>query len=121
MSSPVSAVTSVPLPVLPESLPEPVSAAEPGKFARRLRELQEADDVKVDGLRPVVTYLRELEVGQASLDGLVAAAMTGKKFSNAELLGLQAAMYQYTIQIDLLSKVIQALSQGLKDLLKMQV
>ena len=108
MSSPVGPVTSAP-PVV--QVPQKPAAVE-GKFAQRLAELQQT---------PVVHFLKDMEAGQASLDALVKAATSGKHFSNVELLALQASMYQYTLTIDLVSKVVQQAVSGLKDLLKMQV
>ena len=73
----------------------------------------------------MVTWVKELdrelvEGGQA-IAAIIEGAKAGKKFSNGELLALQAQMYQYTILVDLTSKVITALVNGLKELLKMQV
>lgn len=62
-----------------------------------------------------------LERGQLNLDKLIAQAASGKKFSNSELLGLQASMYKYTQELDLTSKVVEKATTGLKDTLKTQV
>jgi transcription termination factor NusB len=62
-----------------------------------------------------------VEKGQASLDKLIGSAMQGKKFSNAELLSLQASMYKYSQEMDLTSKIVEKTTTGLKDTLKTQV
>ncbi|MFE8596697.1 ATP-dependent helicase HrpB [Archangium violaceum] len=63
----------------------------------------------------------ELEKGQVNMDKLIQAGASGKTFSNAELLSLQAGMYKYTQELDLTSKVVEKATSGLKDTLKTQV
>ncbi|WP_426750646.1 ATP-dependent helicase HrpB [Myxococcus sp. Y35] len=63
----------------------------------------------------------DLEKGQVNLDDIIKKASSGKQFSNAELLSLQASMYQYTQQLDLTSKVVEKATTGLKDVVKTQV
>jgi type III secretion system YscI/HrpB-like protein len=118
MSSPVGPVTPSP-PVYEAPNPEPIE----GKFAQRLRALEQSQAAALPppALVAVKHFFEDMESGQASLDALVNAATSGKKFSNAELLGLQAAMSRYTLEIDLVSKIVQQAVAGLKDLLKMQV
>jgi hypothetical protein len=62
-----------------------------------------------------------LEKGQVNLDKLIQAGASGKEFTNAELLSLQAGMYKYTQELDLTSKVVEKATSGLKDTLKTQV
>jgi hypothetical protein len=62
-----------------------------------------------------------LEKGQASLDKLINGSVTGKEFSQSELLGLQASMYKYSQELDLTSKVVEKATSALKDTLKTQV
>ncbi len=63
----------------------------------------------------------ELERGQVNMEKLIQAGASGKEFSNAELLSLQAGMYKYTQELDLTSKVVEKATTGLKDTLKTQV
>jgi hypothetical protein len=62
-----------------------------------------------------------METGQAHLDKLINGGLSGKTFSNGELLGLQAGMYKYSQELDLCSKVVEKATTGLKDTLKTQV
>jgi len=71
--------------------------------------------------RNLVSMMDNVEKGQASLDKLIGSAFDGKKFSNAELLSLQASMYKYTQEMDLTSKIVEKTTTGLKDTLKTQV
>ena len=72
-------------------------------------------------LNLVSHVVSELEQGQQRLDTLIGAGMSGKEFSNAELLSLQASMYKYTLELDLTSKVVEKATSGLKDVVKTQV
>lgn len=62
-----------------------------------------------------------MEKGQASIDKLINGSFSGKTFSNAELLQLQAGMYKYTQELELTGKVVEKATGGLKDTLKTQV
>jgi hypothetical protein len=62
-----------------------------------------------------------LERGQVQLDRLIEAGASGRQFSNAELLSLQASMYKYTLELDLTGKVVEKATNGLRDVLKTQV
>lgn len=63
----------------------------------------------------------DLEKGQGNLEKIISQAASGKHFSNAELLSLQASMYNYTQQLELTSKVVEKATTGLKDVVKTQV
>ncbi|MCE9671718.1 ATP-dependent helicase HrpB [Myxococcus stipitatus] len=72
-------------------------------------------------LHMVTQVARDLEQGQRVLDRIIASASSGASFSNAELLSLQASMYRYTQELDLVSRVVEKGTSGLKDVLKTQV
>ena len=71
--------------------------------------------------KSLMSVMDGVEKGQASLDKLIGSAMQGKKFSNAELLSLQASMYKYSQEMDLTSKIVEKTTTGLKETLKTQV
>lgn len=62
-----------------------------------------------------------IEKGQTVLDKLIHSSLSGKQFSNSELLSLQAGMYKYSQELDLCSKVVEKATNGLKDTMKTQV
>ncbi|NMO23043.1 ATP-dependent helicase HrpB [Pyxidicoccus fallax] len=72
-------------------------------------------------LHAVSHVVRALEQGQRDLDRIIQEASSGKQFSNAELLSLQASMYRYTQELDLVSRVVEKATTGLKDVVKTQV
>jgi vacuolar-type H+-ATPase catalytic subunit A/Vma1 len=69
----------------------------------------------------VTSVVTSLEKGQINLEKLINSGMSGKHFSNGELLSLQASMYKYTQELDLTSKVVEKATSGLKDVVKTQV
>jgi hypothetical protein len=69
----------------------------------------------------VMGMMDNMEKGGQAIDKLINGGLTGKNFSNSELLGLQAGMYKYTQELDLCSKVVEKATSGLKDTLKTQV
>jgi soluble cytochrome b562 len=69
----------------------------------------------------IMDMMGNMEKGQVSIDKLINGGLTGKNFSNTEMLGLQAGMYKYSQELDLCSKVVEKATSGLKDTLKTQV
>lgn len=69
----------------------------------------------------VMGMMANMEKGQVAIDKLINGGLSGKNFSNSELLSLQAGMYKYTQELDLCSKVVEKATSGLKDTLKTQV
>lgn len=86
-----------------------------------VRQVESVSKTERPALNLVNHVVRELEQGQVRLDALIEAGVTGKQFSNAELLSLQASMYKYTMELDLTSKVVEKATNGIKDVVKTQV
>ncbi|MCP3143109.1 ATP-dependent helicase HrpB [Pyxidicoccus xibeiensis] len=135
MSSPMSGVHAAQvLPPPREPLAAPVEKQAESRFdgvladkARSAQEVQAPRAVEPTlaaektSLHPVSQLVHSLEQGQKDLDGIIQAARSGKAFSNAELLSLQASMYRYTQELDLVSRVVEKATSGLKDVVKTQV
>ncbi|MFP2908486.1 ATP-dependent helicase HrpB [Pyxidicoccus sp. 3LFB2] len=114
--------------------PAPVDAQAGSKFdgvlADKARAASAVPDVRtVEAVapteRPVLNavshVVHALEQGQRDLDRIIQQAGSGKAFSNAELLSLQASMYRYTQELDLVGRVVEKATTGLKDVVKTQV
>jgi hypothetical protein len=69
----------------------------------------------------VQKVVEDLERGQGALDKLINGSLQGRRFSQTDLLALQASMYKYSQELDLTSKVVEKATNGLKDTLKTQV
>jgi hypothetical protein len=96
-------------------------ATNDGKMtAKAMDPVAQKADVSKSG-SALMGMMGNMEKGQASLDKLINGAASGKTFSNAELLSLQAGMYKYSQELDLTSKIVEKATSGLKDTLKTQV
>ena len=129
--------TISPLSSAPHPLSESDAAPKSGAFAEAFRKVQMASRLAttqsiqaIDKVAPTAPpavprvlsgMMGQLEKEGARVDRLIAAATAGRSVSNVELLALQASMYRYNQEIELLSKVVQQAVDGLKQLLKMQV
>lgn len=96
-----------------------LSKLDPNKTAIRDPVTQKSDVQK--GGSMIQDMVASMEKSQVGLDKLINGGMTGKTFTNQEMLSLQAGMYKYSQELDLTSKVVEKATSGLKDTLKTQV
>ncbi len=136
MTGPMTGIAATPLvqQKLPDQAAAQVSKSGESKFDGVLadkaqavqspapvRQVESVGKTERPTLSMVSRVVSELEQGQLRLDKLIDAGVSGKQFSNAELLSLQASMYKYTLELDLTSKVVEKATSGLKDVVKTQV
>jgi hypothetical protein len=95
--------------------------AQPVKSTEPVRQVESVGKTEKPTVNLVSHVVHELEAGHLRLEKLIQASTSGKEFSNAELLSLQASMYKYTLELDLTSKVVEKATSGLKDVVKTQV
>jgi hypothetical protein len=65
--------------------------------------------------------LEQVSDAQGRLDRVLELARSGKTFTPAELLGLQAQVYTASQQLDLAGKVVEKATGGVKQILQTQV
>jgi len=95
--------------------------AQPVRSPETVRQVEGVSKTEKPGMNLVTHVVHELEAGHLRLEKLIQASASGKQFSNAELLSLQASMYKYTLELDLTSKVVEKATSGIKDVVKTQV
>src|SRR5262249_33371755 len=109
--------------------PERVSGASV-KFLERLRPARSAERLEIEPRRvtpnqpPRVepgAWLGRVAAAQARMDRILALAASGRTFSPAELLALQAGVAEASQTVDLAGKVLDRVSGGVKTLLQTQV
>lgn len=66
-------------------------------------------------------WLERVAAAQARMDRILALAASGRTFSPAELLSLQAGVAEASQTVDLAGKVLDRVSGGVKTLLQTQV
>ena len=59
--------------------------------------------------------------GQNKLDEIINLSMTGRNFSTPELIALQAAVYRFTQELELMSKVVDKGTGTIKQVMNTQV
>ena len=69
----------------------------------------------------IVELLNHVSKSQDQMDVVIKEAMSGKQFSTSELIGLQAVAYRFTQELDLVSKVVEKATSGIKQTLNTQV
>lgn len=101
----------------------PLTAAAPGHHHARAGAA--CAKSQVEAVRPAeATAARAVDqVAQAQhrLDRVLALAQSGKTFSPAELLGLQAQVYGASQELDLAGKVVEKATSGVKQILQTQI
>jgi hypothetical protein len=70
------------------------------------------------GLKAV---LNQVVDGQNKLDQIIKMATSGKVYGNQELLAVQAAVYKFSQELDLTSKVVEKATSGVKQTMQTQV
>jgi hypothetical protein len=77
-----------------------------------------AAEVREHGLKSV---LNQVVDGQNKLDEIIKMATSGKVYGNQELLAVQAAVYKFSQELDLTSKVVEKATSGVKQTMQTQV
>lgn len=103
--------------VAPSASPERASFAALLESRSRLRVSQGPGAAP----RPALSALAHVERAQARLDAVLAAARSGRTFTAAELIGLQAEAYRCSQTVDLASKLVEQGAQSVKQALNTQI
>ncbi|NVM27916.1 MAG: hypothetical protein HWN65_03655 [Candidatus Helarchaeota archaeon] len=59
--------------------------------------------------------------GRNKMDKIIEMATSGKKISPQELLALQTGMYEYTHKLELVTKIVEKTTEGVKKTMQTQV
>jgi hypothetical protein len=70
------------------------------------------------GLKSV---LQQVVNGQNKLDDIIKMATSGKTYGNQELLAIQAAVYKFSQELEMTSKVVEKATSGVKQTMQTQV
>lgn len=112
--------------------PERPRVGSPARFDVRLLERPASSPPRLEvEPRPVVpvrrptvepgAWLGRVAAAQARMDRILALAASGRTFSPAELLSLQAGVAEASQTVDLAGKVLDRVSGGVKTLLQTQI
>ena len=99
---PLSRIEAVPLMQLAEKI----------KAQKRLTEPE---------LRMLGGLLRSVTKGQSKMDKIMELATSGKKFSPQELMAMQDGMHRYTHELELVTKIVEKTTDGVKKTMQTEV
>jgi hypothetical protein len=103
-----------------EVAPKPVVAGRPGRVeAGQVRAGARVDSAAKPS--SAVRVVDQLTAAQQRLDKILAMAESGRSFTPAELIGMQARVSQASQQLDLAGKVVDKATSGMKQILQTQV
>lgn len=115
------------MPVLPVGAPVPAPVA-PTTGARSFAALLESRAPLPGPTAPTapqapsaMSALAGVERAQARLDAVLAAARSGRTFTAAELIGLQAEAYRCAQTVDLATKLVEQGAQSVKQAVNTQI
>jgi hypothetical protein len=75
-------------------------------------------ETRESGLKSI---LNQVVDGQNKLDQVIKMATSGKTYGNQELLAIQAAVYKFSQELELTSKVVEKATSGVKQTMQTQV
>lgn len=83
-----------------------------------VKPVEEAKSATGAGLKKLLGQVVE---GQNKLDDIIKMATSGKTYGNQELLAVQAAVYKFSQELELTSKVVEKATSGVKQTMQTQV
>lgn len=89
--------------------------------AKKAAAAQRVDGAKKSNLDSAAKVLDQVSAAQERLDKVLALAQSGKTFTPAELLSLQAQVCNASQELDLAGKVVEKATGGVKQILQTQV
>ncbi len=103
------------------AVPGAERAAAPARsFASALSETGAPGAVPHEVAEQVRGAVRDLARGAADVDRIVRQAMAGRDFSPQELIAIQAKVYRYTQELDLVSKMVDKAIGAVKQTMQSQ-
>lgn len=102
--------------------PETLSPAAPVRSGRAFREVL-ASETPAPAVIPerLRELARSISSGERAVDRVIAQAAGGRDFSTPELIAIQARVYRYTQELELVSKLVDKACAGVKQTLQTQV
>jgi hypothetical protein len=101
--------------VLRTAQAQAVQGVNPDTGVKAVEKKAEAREAGLKGL------LQQVVDGQGKLDDIIKMATSGKTYGNQELLAIQAAVYKFSQELELTSKVVEKATSGVKQTMQTQV
>lgn len=113
-----------PTPVLPSrpgALAQHTCSPEASSGVAKVESAHRVDSAQAASAQSAARMIDQVTHAQAQMDRVLAQARSGKSFTPAELLGLQAQVYQASQELDLAGKVVEKATSGVKQVLQTQM
>lgn len=121
MANPLDRIGAAPL-LSPSTTSSPGA---PVRSGRSFADALHATERPLGEPAPIPERLRELahsiSSGERAVDRVIAQATAGRDFSVPELIAIQARVYRYTQELELVSKLVDKACAGVKQTLQTQV
>ncbi len=101
--------------------PNPECARAVGRVGPGSNSVGRAEPISAGGVQSAERLLDRVGAAQRRMEEVLDLARSGKSFSPAELLALQADVYRASQQLDLAGKVVEKATSGVKQVLQTQV
>jgi hypothetical protein len=112
---------NAPIPVNNRPTTEARSAAQAASSKSRVEGAKATASVEASRTASAAKVLDQVTAAQARMEQVLKLAESGKSFSPAELLSLQAHVYRASQELDLAGKVVEKATGGVKQVLQTQV
>lgn len=100
---------------------KPQAATAPGKPAGAVAPAAAAQPSRAQAASPIKRILQNAIDSERKLDGILAAASSGRSFSPQELIGMQAEVFRYSQTVELVSRAADRVVGAVKQTLGTQV
>lgn len=119
--APKQAPTQTPQKLQPNAAPKQTANSAQAVSTNKVAMARKVDGAQKPQLEQAGKALDQVSAAQARLDKVLALAQSGRTFTPAELLALQAQVCSASQEIDLAGKVVEKATGGVKQVLQTQV
>lgn len=100
---------------------KPLSREEAVPLIRLAEKIKTRAKLAENELRMLGGLVKSVTKGQSKMDKIMEMATSGKKFSPQELLAMQEGMNRYTHELELVTKIVEKTTEGVKKTMQTQV
>ncbi len=91
------------------------------KFQAAQERVQARTRIKETQKSSMQKLITNVVKGQSKMDKIMQMATSGKKFSPQELMAMQTGMYRYTHELEMVTKIVEKTTDGVKKTMSTQV
>ncbi len=100
---------------------KPLSREEAVPLIRLIDKINSQARLVEGELQMILKLVYLVTKGQTKMDKIMDKAMSGQKFSNNELLGMQEGVYRFSQELELTAKVVEKATSGVRETMHSQI